>query len=139
MSEQHAEPGKGVVQLDDSQWPVFIVTTPPEIDDAELEAFLEEYSVAIKKRKERYGLVLDVSRTKKMNPVQRKKLVGVMEQNKEFNARYCACCAMVFSSAILRGVLTAIFWFHKPPHPTKVYTTRQDAIDWAKLMVQTTV
>ncbi len=123
------------VRIDQSQWPLLIVITPGKMTDEGLEDFLDSYSDIIKSQGERYALVLDVSNTQKLNPIQRKKLVNMMETNREFNKEHCAGCAMVFSSKILRGILTAIFWIHKPPHPTKVFTAQQEAINWAKSMV----
>ena len=123
------------IKLDQSHWPLLIVITPPKVDDEELEHFLEQYSATIKSRGERYALVLDVSNTEKLNPVQRKKLVNMMERNKAFNEKHCAGCAMVFSSMLLKGILTAIFWIHKPPHPTKVFNVQEDAIEWAFDMI----
>ena len=124
------------ISIDQANWPLLIVTTPTTVEDEELEQFLASYSDVITSRGERYGLVLDVSQTKKLNPAQRRKLTNVMEQNREFNKEHCACCAMVFNSIFIKGILTAIFWVHKPPHPTKPFTEREDAIKWAKTMIR---
>ena len=39
---------------------------------------------------------------------------------------------MVFESAVVRGVLMAIFWIFKPAYPTKAFKSVEEAIAWAE-------
>ena len=114
--------------VDFSHWPVTVMTPPKWKDE-----YMDFYQYEVKRRGERYALVLDVRNTIKPNPKERKKLTEAMQKS-EFNQKYCVCTALVFSSAIMRGILTAVFWLHKPKYPIKVFATPEAAIEWAKTM-----
>ena len=46
---------------------------------------------------------------------------------------------MVFTSPLLRGVLTAIFWVRKPAYPTGVMGTVEDGVAWSQSMLRAAV
>jgi hypothetical protein len=111
-----------------------MVITLPEgnLSDDEVVYLLDLYNQLVKERAQPYALVMDVSKTAKLNLKQRKMLVDNMKANKEFTEKYCVGNAMVFDSVLLQGVLTAVFWVFKPKYETKIFTQAPDAIEWAK-------
>ncbi len=118
-------------QIDESQWPIVIVRVKPDTSDAQMIEFLEFFIDFVRERRERYGVVLDLKNTKKMDSRQRRLLTKSMSKNKEFTEQYCACNAMVFDSPVIRGVLMAVFWIIKPAFPSKVFAEVEDAVKWA--------
>ena len=114
--------------VDFTHWPITIMTPPKWKDE-----YIEYYQEEVKRRGERYALVLDVRDTIKPNPAERKRLTNSLSKS-EFNKKYCVCCAMIFSSAITRGILTAVFWLHKPQYPIKVFATPEEGLEWAKTL-----
>jgi hypothetical protein len=119
--------------IDTSAWPLMIITLPAgNIPDDEVVSLLNKYTQIIKEKVEPYALVMDVSKTAKLNLKQRKMLVDQMKANKEFTEKYCKGNALVFKSALLQGILTAMFWIFKPKYETKIFTQVPDAIAWAQ-------
>lgn len=112
------------VHVDAAEWPVLRVTPPHQITDDEMQAFLAWYRELVLRRREPFALVLDLRRTSGMTPRQRQMITDGMGGEESI---YCRGTAMVFSSAVLRGILTAIFWIRKPRYPTRVFATVEDA------------
>ena len=81
-------------------------------------------------------MVIDLRRNAGITPTQRKMLTDDMAapEHAAVQAR-CVGVAMVFDSAFLRGILTAIFWVRKPPYPTQVFRTVAEAKTWAKALL----
>jgi hypothetical protein len=51
--------------------------------------------------------------------------------------RYCAGTAIVLSSSIIRGVVTAIYWLTPPVYPYTLCSTDDEARAWATKQLQT--
>jgi hypothetical protein len=122
--------------LDLSGWPIMHYTAPAEVSDEEM-AQVMEASARVRDFEQRYAMLLDVRLVKEMSPSQRKMIVAGMEGDEERASRLVAGTAPVFSSAFLRGVLTAIFWFKKPGYPLKVFGTPEAALAWCRAQLET--
>ncbi len=137
MTSDFLEARSGI-KLDTSQWPVLIMTTPEglgETDASELREFMDLFYDFIREKKERYALVLNLLNMKNLSSNRRQIHNLAQKSNKELTQKYCSCTALVFESAVLRGVLQAMFWMMKPSYPTKVFKTVEEAISWAKTQV----
>lgn len=44
--------------------------------------------------------------------------------------------AFVFSSVLLRGMMTAIFWMYRPRWETRVFAELDEALTWADKLLQ---
>jgi hypothetical protein len=44
----------------------------------------------------------------------------------------CSCAAYVAPSAVMRGVLVAIFWVARPVIPVEIVQSREAAVSWAR-------
>ena len=117
---------------DKSKWPVIKVTPPTNVSNEDIIKILEEFVefISVEKKGERYGVVQDLRNTKGITSQQRKLITDNINGMKDYAAQYCVGSAMVFDSPVLRGMLTAIFWITKPPYPTQVFKTIEDAEDW---------
>ena len=126
----------GGIHMDWTQWPVLVVT-PPErrVTDAELLEFLDTHCTLFDMLEGPSACVLDLRECAAMPPAQRKMLTERMIEAKEFQEG-TTCGAMVFTSRLLRAMLTAIFWMYKPQYPTRVFNDLDDATEWA---MQTTL
>lgn len=107
---------------------VMVVTTPPSLSDDEMRAFLRWHREWMATRREPYTLVLDLRRTERLSPGQREMITNGMDRSEQI----CLGTAMVFTSVVLRGVLTAIFWIRKPRYPTRVFGSLEEAERWAR-------
>ena len=118
------------VKLDTTEWPLLVLTTPGKVDDENLGDFLKDFLDYIAYKKDRYSMVMDVSQTSGMTPKQRKILNSSI--GNENTNKYIICVALVFKSKILSRILTAILWYKKSEYPVKVFSSAEDAKDWAR-------
>jgi hypothetical protein len=79
---------------------------------------------------------MERSKSSGITAVQRRALTTNFRSHEEYNRRYCAGSAMVFSSVVQRTMLTALFWIQRPAHPTKVLANLPDALEWANSRVK---
>lgn len=124
------------IRLDISRWPVVVVTPSESFTDADIDAFLAQYEKVLNARMEAYVTVLDLQRCKDMSPTQRKRITRGMDKNREHRRLWQRGIAMVFDSAILRMILTAILWANKPEYEIKVFSDLQEALKWASTRVE---
>jgi hypothetical protein len=117
------------ILLDASKWPVVVVRVARPPTDEQLDRFLDNYHAQLQARTGPYAIVLDLRTVSDMPPAQRKRLTASMRTNSTLDR--CRGCGMVFSSAALRMLLTAIMWVFKPKHPTEIFTNDGDALEWA--------
>lgn len=122
------------IELDLAQWPVMITTPPARaVTDTELEDFLGRVEEALRERSGRYVSVLDLRLHIGLTPKQQQMLARRMNASHAgVAAGRLSGTAMVFTSGLMRSLLTGIFWLRKSKHPTSVFANLEDAIDWAK-------
>jgi hypothetical protein len=85
------------------------------------------------------AVVLDVSgRRGRPTTEQQRAMAAWLRTNNELLEQACAGWAMVVTSPVLRGVLTAITWFSPFPCPMKVHATVDGGASWCieRLMIQ---
>jgi hypothetical protein len=99
------------------------------IEDAAMLAHLDWFDGMRKARAAPFAIVLDLRRSSGLTPRQRKMITDRM--NHTDAVAPCVANALVFESAVLRGVLTALFWIRRPAYPCEVFRTLDDAIGWA--------
>lgn len=123
------------VHADESEPALLLVTTPPSLTDEEMSTFLAWHRGWMSARREPYAIVLDLRRTEKLSPRQREMITSGMERSEKL----CRGTAMVFTSVVLRGFLTAIFWIKKPRYPTRVFNGLDEASAWAREITRAVV
>jgi hypothetical protein len=120
-----------IIDLDLSSWPI-VVTRPRGgvLQDHELTDYIERFRTEIKRRTGRYVSILDLRDSPTLTPVQRRTISNGMDEDRA-STRQCVGAAMVFESAIMRGLLTAILWLRQPKYEVKVFGDVQAAKAWA--------
>lgn len=120
------------IKLSFAHWPVVLTTAPPgTVSDAEMLSYLERFRAEIARRRAPFISVLDLRANSGITPAQRKMITEGMTADNA-NTAFCKAFGMVFSSSLLAGMLTAIFWVRKPKYETKVFTEVHDALDWGR-------
>lgn len=118
------------MQYDDGQWPIYRVTMGPiDLDDREFATFMATLD-GLFERGQRFGVLLDVRQAPVLS-AKRRQAVG--EHAKATFERFpgrCVGIAVVLSSALQRGVFTAIHWFLRGTHPSRSFATVSEAQAW---------
>ena len=125
------------IRLDISHWPIVIISPTFDVTDQSIQEFMDSYFELIERKQERYAAVMDLTKRTNMTKNQRKILIDGMNKRREFTGKYSAGTAVVFKSAIVRGVMMSIFWLFDPKYPTEVCTTVDEAIDWCSKQLDT--
>ena len=121
-------------ELDLSDWPI-VVTRPAAgpVTDEELKAYMREHAARVLEREGDYVQVLDLRNDPKLTPDQRS-MMGDMHDYEELVARE-AGTAMVFNSALLRWMLSAVFWVKRQERAMGVFATAEEASEWGKALL----
>lgn len=80
--------------------------------------------------------MLDARDANQMSAAHRKRVAEWLTLHREELRRYHVALAFVSGSALIRGVLTAIYWLHPPPYPYKMFGALDEAKAWALEMVR---
>ncbi len=126
------------IGLDVSRWPVVIVTPPASVSNEQLDHFFAAFDREVVSKRRRYSIVLDLRRCQGMPAAQRKILTDRMQRGEDRARMFCVGSALVFESALLRSLLTAIMWVREPPNPVKVFATVDEAAEWAMELLDET-
>lgn len=121
-----------LIDLDTSRWPIVLVTPPTSVKNDELAVFLDRYANEVYARRQRYVTILDLRRSADMPAAQRKMITDRMQQKEEAARLFAAGSVMIFESAMMRALLTAILWVRKPPTEMKIASTLEEAIEYAQ-------
>lgn len=119
-----------MIEVDYGRWPIVEVTPPETVRDDELMSFLDGFDREVRSRQGGYMTVLDLRICKQITPRQRQVMTDHMQSREKDGT--CLGCAMVFESRLLRGILTAMYWVHRPKYPTRVFTKVDEALAWAE-------
>lgn len=115
--------------LDDSGWPILVVTLPPAPSDEEVLAYLKQLGT-YRKRHQPYALLVDATYATSFSPRQRKMQADHIREGLPITRIYLKGIAYVAQSALKRGVITAIHWLVEPPAPHEVFATKAEAEMW---------
>jgi len=116
---------------DDSEWPLVRIRLPAGLAASEFEASLD-YIDRLFLRGQRFAVLLDVRDAPPLSAPQRKL---VADRSNAMYARYptrLAGMALILSSAIQRGIFTAIQWLVQRGHPTRAFAGSVEAERWLR-------
>jgi hypothetical protein len=117
--------------FDDREWPLVRIRQSHALSDHDFGALLD-YIDALFLRGQRFAVLLDVREAPPLTAPQRK---AVAERANKSCARYptrLVGMALVMSSALQRGVFTAIQWLCKDSHPTRAFGDITSAEAWLR-------
>jgi hypothetical protein len=124
------------IALDDRRWPLLIVSFDGLASDDEFDAYLVELG-HYANRGETWCTIFDGTRSVGAPASQRRKMASWIKKHESVLARHSAGAAFVIRSAMVRGVLTAIFWVQPLPHPHAIVSTREEAELWSRMRLAT--
>jgi len=119
------------MQSDERDWPILLCKAVGESTDEDIAEYLR-WLEQLLARKKRHVLIVDASAGKSMKGTHRQQIAQWNKNNATELRKYRAGLVLVTDSAMLRGVLTAIYWISAPPFPYHVADTTVRARIWAR-------
>ena len=113
----------------DLRFPLVQVEFHGNLRDEDFDAYLAFLGRAHDLR-QTWGLLLDGTHVRGVSALQRKRMANFLHEHDALARRHCAGTAFVIDSPLVRGTLTAIFWFQKQPTPYVIVATREQALNW---------
>lgn len=129
----------GGIRVDTTDWPLLLMVMPDHrLEDGDVQSavmHLEQIMLECKKSREKCVQVTDASAMTALPTASQRKLTGEwMKKTGDLQRDVSLGGANVTPSAIIRGIITAIHWFHKPETPVVFVATRDEgmlqAIKW---------
>jgi len=123
-------------RFDDSRWPLYRIYLPQgDLDDGEFRVLLDTMD-GLHLRAQRFTVLLDARLAPPLSP-KRRQMAG--ERGKLMAARYPGLMlgiAVVLSSAVQRGVFTAIQWVVRGAIPARAFGTLGEAEEWLSALLR---
>jgi hypothetical protein len=123
------------VRVDTGYWPIVLVEFPERrVPDEAVHAALDALEAMMKearRSKEKIYVVTDLTRMRQITPASQRKYTAEWAKRTDELARSTTIGgAYVTPSAILRGIITAVFWLYPRPRsgPTVFVATRDEAM-----------
>jgi hypothetical protein len=125
-----ARPRNTVPRYSDAEWPLFVAWMPStslsqEAFEAHLEALREPY-----RRGQPFGIIIVMGDHPPLPASQRKAAAEGMKLDWERLPRLLRAKAVVATSDVERGVVTAVGWMGKPNYPFASFETLPEAKTW---------
>ena len=124
----------GDFRIDESRWPLVVVTYPPIVTMDEYRDLFRRYA-AMSRRKQKIGYLIDM---RAFNPLMasasvRKAAADTFAEHREVLLRATACEARVVANSLTSGILTAFDWLTGQKWPCANFTKVPDAEQWITL------
>jgi hypothetical protein len=123
------------IAFDDSRWPLVIIRYGTEVDEQEFEELLRLLDENIKRSlaaRHKTCVIYDSTSGYQASPRIRKRQAEWMKQQSMATRVSCAGIAFVITSAMVRGVLTAVLWLSELPTPYTVVGSMHEAERWCE-------
>jgi hypothetical protein len=121
------------IKLLTTYWPILVVEFPEKrIADEDNRALLEHLEALmndVTRTGEKLFFITDLTSMREFAPAVQRQYTGQWIKRTTHLARASSVGgAQVTPSAVLRGIITAIFWVHPPPTPAVCVATRSEAM-----------
>jgi hypothetical protein len=128
-----AECDFGAIHVTTVNWPIILIEFPEKRvpDEALLStlAYLESLWQEAVRRHEKLFMITDLTKMREVTPAnQRRATAEWMKRNVHLGAVASVGGATVTPSAILRGIITAVYWVQPPTKPMFAVATRREAV-----------
>lgn len=115
--------------VDDRFFPLVVNTIPERLRAEDLPRFFAR-SEEVLRRREPYVTISDTTATREIpNASVRRALADWNTKVEPLMKQYTLGSAIVITSPLVRGGLTALFWLAPPPYPQEVVATVEQALE----------
>lgn len=119
------------IRVDESRLPLLTIEFVGACTDAELEDYLRTVSRVLQ-RQLPYALVVDASRAAGFGASQRQRQAAWTKEHDGALRAYCTGIAVIITSPIVRGAMTAVLWISPLPVPYIITGTKPEAQTWVE-------
>jgi hypothetical protein len=117
-------------EFDERLSPLVLVTTPAAFEDEAFEQAFRDFE-GLFVRRARYALVIDTTAVVHVPSAKQRRRISEWEKaHVDETRRWNVATAMVVSSSVVRGVLTALSWIVPDETPRTNVAKRHEAIEW---------
>jgi hypothetical protein len=123
----------GHIRVARVNWPIVLIEFPEKrVTDADLHAVLEYieslFNEAVKNR-EKFFVITDLTVMREITPANQRQFTAEwIKRTGPLSRAASVGGATVTPSAILRGIITALYWLQPSPSPTYAVATRHDGM-----------
>jgi hypothetical protein len=117
--------------VDSSRAPLYILNFPASTTDEELIACCAAREAWAERAHYPVAWMVDLSAIRTVTPRQRQIFASHLGRLEQHNITYNRGAAVIVPNSILRGVVTAVFWFKPPKFPYRLFAQRQEGVLWA--------
>jgi hypothetical protein len=131
----------GGIRVASDDWPIVLTDFPSQsVPDDALRSVLAHLEAAMREalgRRERLFFITDITRMRQMTPARQRQLTGEwMKTTAELAKASSVGHATVTPSAILRGIITAVYWIQPSPKPSfSVSTVHEGMMKGIEMLV----
>jgi hypothetical protein len=118
--------------LKTQDWPIVITTINGNLEEAQLLTYFDEFMTRVLQRGELFASIVDARNIDDAPSARVRRIVADWEnQHGAMGEKVNVGIAIVTTSALVRGAMTAINWISPPRVPTTYEARLNDAITWA--------
>lgn len=116
------------IELDNSRYPLVIMHAGASYSQADWNQLMKGIIELIQAGP--FGLINDTRGSPMPDPLQRRSIAEMYTNHEASVRRNFLASAIVGSSSLVNGVLTALNWLKPPPHAVKVFLSIDAAEEW---------
>lgn len=113
-----------------SRWPIIEITNPSTTTDSEWNELIAQITRVIQ-RDQPFAMINDVRVGPPPPAKQRKAIAAMYQENLALVKKNWRGTAIITSSSLIKGAITAMNWLMPSPHPVKVCSNYQEGETWA--------
>ncbi len=118
--------------VDDYLAPLYRLTYPESPSEDEVVARNAEIHTWYQSLDHRIAWIVDCSQLIHASATVRSRQSEHLKRIAPYAAKWDICDAFVIQSGLVRGYLTAVFWFSPPPYEYQVFATVPAAMTWVR-------
>jgi len=116
------------IELDSSRYPLVIMHASANCTQTDWKQLIKRVTELIQLGP--FGLINDTRGSALPDPLQRRSIAQMYTDHEALVRKHFRAAAIVGSSNLVNGVLTALSWLKPPPHPVKVFLAMDAAEAW---------
>jgi len=116
------------ILLDRSRYPLVVMRGGTSYTQADWDQLMKGMTELVVSAP--FGLINDTRGGQMPDALQRRSVAAMYTNHEASVRRHFLASAILGSSSLINGVLTAINWLKPPPHPVKVFRVEEEAEAW---------